>query len=102
MANMNRVDWWVDNMVKESTDARNAFRAGVETVGLAHVGTVVEAIADLLGELERPEAEQLALSLRNAIYDISETWDMESEPLGPSTEPPTPSTQTTLEATKEH
>lgn len=99
MANMNRVDWWVDNMVKESTDARNAFRAGVETVGLAHVGTVVEAIADLLGELERPEAEQLALSLRNAIYDISETWEHTGEP---PAAPTTPSTQTTLEATKEH
>lgn len=99
MANMNRVDWWLENMVKESTDARNAFRAGVETVGLAHVGTVVEAIADLLGELERPEAEQLALSLRNVIYDISETWEHTGEP---PAAPTTPSTQTTLEATKEH
>lgn len=100
MANMNRVDWWVDNMVKESTDARNAFRAGVETVGLAHVGTVVEAIADLLGELERPEAEKLALSLRNAIYDISETWDQEqAEHTAPS---PAPPSTPTIEAPKEH
>ena len=72
---LTRVQWWMDRMVDEATNARNAMKQGSTQVALAAIAQSVEALADVLGDLDARELEQNALDLRNELFTMSETWD---------------------------
>lgn len=69
-----RIGWWLDRLVVEAQAAKAAHTTA-PPLALTHIGNALEAIADLLGELKKPEEETLALNLRNAVYDISNSWE---------------------------
>lgn len=74
-----RIDWWAARLVQESADAKSAFSAGSTQLALVHIASMVEALADILGELDRKAEESEALDLRNQLFNMSETWDESQE-----------------------
>ena len=70
-----RIDWWVTRVVQEAADAKSAFTAGSTVLALVHLASMVESLADILGELGHKAEEAEALDLRNQLFNMSETWD---------------------------